>query len=91
MLDSKLLWVLLRFFVVFLWCVLIYLGFIIPSSLSLLMHVAIVLLLLIHLTELPIAFRIGKEKGLTKSIVVIKTMVYGFTWWVPLRRGVINE
>ncbi len=48
-------------------------------------------LLVIHASELVISFKIGKEKGLSTQTIVIKTLIYGFTWWVPVKKGIIEE
>ncbi len=48
-------------------------------------------LVVIHASELPITFKLGKEFGLSSQNVLIKTMLYGFTWWVPLKKGIIDK
>ena len=40
-----------------------------------------------HPLELPIALRIGAERGLKPPTVVLKTLAFGFTWWLGLKRG----
>jgi hypothetical protein len=48
------------------------------------------LLVLLHLTEMPTALRIGQEKGLHPGRVIILNMLFGFTWWLPLSRGILE-
>jgi len=48
-------------------------------------------LTILHPLELAISLPIGKEKGLTPEQVFIKTMLFGFTWWLPLKLGVFDE
>lgn len=49
------------------------------------------LLVLLHLTETPTALHIGHEKGLSALRVFVMNMLFGFTWWVPLRRGILQK
>ncbi|HEX4878527.1 MAG TPA: hypothetical protein VFV39_01675 [Limnobacter sp.] len=42
-----------------------------------------ILLLVAHTLELPIAFMRLKGKNLPPMEVVGKTLLYGFTWWLP--------
>ncbi len=44
-----------------------------------------------HCAEIPVASRVGRERGLSTSRVVVKTVIFGFTWWVALKRGVIEH
>jgi hypothetical protein len=46
------------------------------------------LLELLHLTELPTAVNIGREKGVGLGRALLMNMIFGFTWWVPLKKGV---
>ncbi|HEX4856165.1 MAG TPA: hypothetical protein VFV28_05095 [Limnobacter sp.] len=41
------------------------------------------LLLVAHTLELPIAFLRLRGKNLPATEVVSKTLLYGFTWWLP--------
>ena len=48
-------------------------------------------LALLHLSEIPVAsLRIGKEKGLSAGTVILKTFLFGFTWWLPLKKGILK-
>lgn len=42
----------------------------------------------IHVLELPMAFVAVKDRDIAIGGVVVMTIVFGFTWWVPARRGV---
>ncbi len=48
------------------------------------------LLVLLHVTEMPTALRIGQEKRQNPIKVIIMNMLFGFTWWLPLSRGIIE-
>ncbi|MFN4328348.1 MAG: hypothetical protein ACK4FF_05685 [Limnobacter sp.] len=54
--------------------------------LSLIMPVFLILaglLLVAHTLELPIAFLRLKGQNVKPTEVVSKTLLYGFTWWLP--------
>jgi hypothetical protein len=44
-----------------------------------------------HPLELPISLPIGEKAGLSKQRTVIKTILFGFTWWLPVKLGVFKE
>jgi hypothetical protein len=46
---------------------------------------------ILHPLELAMSLPIGKEKGLAPQRVFIKTMAFGFTWWLPLKLGVFED
>lgn len=48
-------------------------------------------LFLLHVFELKTALRVGHEKGLTDLRIVLKNLLFGFTWWVPLKLGIIQK
>lgn len=39
----------------------------------------------LHILEIPIALTIGRRLHLGTTQIVIKTLFFGFTWWLPLR------
>lgn len=45
---------------------------------------------IIHPLEIAVSYRIGKEKNLSTARIVIMTILFGFTWWLPLRQGIID-
>lgn len=91
MFDNKVFWSLSRALVAITWGILIILGFIFPSQIAGTVKVLALVLLLIHIMETPISVKIGVERGVAKEVAITKTLIYGFTWWIPLKRGVINE
>ncbi len=48
-------------------------------------------LVILHSAELPISLRIGNEKGLSVLYIVTKTLLFGFTWWVPIKKGIFDK
>ena len=51
--------------------------------------ILIALLAVLHITEMRTALAVGKEKGLSAGRIVLMNMLFGFTWWVPLQKGII--
>jgi hypothetical protein len=45
---------------------------------------------LLHLAELPVTVPLARRRGFPPGIAVRKTMLSGFTWWLPFRRGILN-
>ena len=48
-------------------------------------------LLITHVAELPLAMKIGREKNLPAATVAVKTLLFGFTWWLPLKKGILSS
>jgi len=44
-----------------------------------------------HPMELALALSIGRARGLSTLRILVKTMLFGFTWWLPLKLGVIKK
>jgi hypothetical protein len=55
-------------------------------------HVAVRLTLAIlvaHVLELPLAFRMLKDRQPRAARVVVATLLFGLLWWLPARRGLL--
>lgn len=48
------------------------------------------LIVAIHILEIPMAFIAVQDRNIVWGATVLKTLVFGFTWWVPARRGVYH-
>jgi hypothetical protein len=49
-------------------------------------------LLIVHILEIPAAsLKIGRDKKIPVSMIIMKTILYGFTWWLPLKKGIIDR
>jgi hypothetical protein len=48
-------------------------------------------LVLLHTSEITIARKIGSEKNISLLRVAVKTILFGFTWWLPLKKGIITS
>lgn len=51
----------------------------------------VLVLFFIHASEIFVSFKIGKAAGLSSQRIVIKTLLFGFTWWVPLQKGILTR
>jgi hypothetical protein len=50
------------------------------------------LLITLHFVELIlIGFRTGREYGVSTRKSILMCMLYGYTWWLPLRRQMKDE
>lgn len=43
----------------------------------------------LHLSEVPIVLRMLADKNTGKGTVALKTFVFGFTWWLPYKKGIL--
>ena len=91
MLEKKGFWYLLMAGALALWTSAVLVGLVFFSSASWLALVVLVALFVVHCAEIPVASKVGREKGLSTSRVVIKTLIFGFTWWVAVKRGVLEQ
>lgn len=48
-------------------------------------------LFFIHFMELPIAFLATQERPASMVQTILMTMLFGFTWWLPVRLGVFGR
>ena len=48
-------------------------------------------LMVLHLLEIRKAKSVGHGKGLTDQRSWLKNMLFGFTWWLPLERGIFEK
>ena len=46
------------------------------------------LILLAHVLEIPLAMKVLKEKNPALGRLVIGTTLFGFTWWLPAKKGI---
>lgn len=45
-------------------------------------------ILVAHVLELPLAFRVLKPRNPAPLRVFLGTFLFGFTWWLPAKRGI---
>lgn len=69
-------------------------GLIVPftdETVHLIWLIVLIVWVIGHPLELPISMPIGKKAGLSKQRTVIKTILFGFTWWLPVKLGVFKD
>jgi len=44
-----------------------------------------------HPLELILSIGIGRAAGLSALRTIVKTLAFGFTWWLPLKMGVMKN
>lgn len=45
-------------------------------------------ILIAHVLEIPLAIKVLKEKNPSMGRLIVGTVLFGFTWWVPARKGI---
>lgn len=49
------------------------------------------IILMIHCFEIPLAFVLLRgNHGVNSTTKSVMTLLFGFTWWVPMRRGLYH-
>jgi len=48
-------------------------------------------LILLHIVELKTSLAIAKKHKVKTTRAFLMTVIFGFTWWLPLKRGLINR
>jgi len=87
--NSKLFWYAHMTGVFFLWPGIIIAGYV--SDNLFISYIVFGTLLLIHTLEVKKGLSVGKENGFSSSTSVIMTLIFGYTWWVPVKKGVIKK
>ena len=49
---------------------------------------AAVVIFAAHILELPLAFMVLRGRNAAPLRVTLMTLLFGYTWWLPARRGV---
>lgn len=44
-----------------------------------------------HPVELMTSIPIGKKAEISTGTTVLKTLIFGFTWWLPVKMGVLDK
>jgi len=78
---------------VFGWLFILY-GLVIPIDnlyIKWMWYIDIFLSVPVHLLQLFIAVPVGKKSGYTKSQSIVLTILFGATWWKPVRQQLVNK
>ncbi|MDX1668292.1 MAG: hypothetical protein R3194_02640 [Limnobacter sp.] len=49
------------------------------------------LILAAHVLEIPLAINMLKDQDIPKGKIILNTLVFGFTWWLPVSKGLIPK
>ena len=93
MLDNKMFWYANMVGAALAWIFLIY-GLMNPFSSGMTRLVWVIVLLgwgFGHPIELSKSLPVAKKKNIPLKTAIIKTLVFGLTWWYPLERGVFED
>ena len=61
------------------------------SGLVMIWWVVLLLWAVGHPLELMAALPVGKKAGLSLERTIVMTLVFGITWWIPLKLGVFDR
>lgn len=87
--NSKIFWYTLMAGTILLYAISLFIGrLLFPDNcaLSLLIFAGI---LILHIFEIPHARAISRARGLSLSATILMTILFGFTWWLPLKKGIL--
>jgi len=73
------------------WLISILMGIFLFSEVQMMSWSIFIGLVVLHGAEIPIGVKIGKEKGLNTLAAAMKTFAFGFTWWVPMKKGIFTR
>jgi hypothetical protein len=90
MLEKREFWYFLMSGALALWVVVFWLSFLLFPETSIGKVVLPIALFILHLAEVPLSLKIGKFRRISKLRVVLNTLLFGFTWWLPIKRGVLD-
>jgi hypothetical protein len=88
MLQKKFFWVAQQVGLSLFWLVAI--GFLVAGSGATIFLWIAAAVLVAHLLEIPIAFHFLKGRPKSAVRVCLMTLLYGYTWWMPARRGLFS-
>jgi len=86
MLDKKFFWVVQNLVLVAFWLAAI--GSAILGNTRHWLVLVAAMVFVAHLLEVPLAFRLLRGRDASPLRVSLMTLLFGFTWWVPARRGI---
>ncbi len=74
-----------------LWITLILTATLVPSM-SMIAWTVFIALVTLHIIEFPLASKkISATEGISGRTAFIKTLLFGFTWWLALKKGIVDK
>lgn len=46
---------------------------------------------LLHISEILVTIPLAKQRNFPIGIAVLKTLLFGFTWWIPFKQGLLQR
>jgi len=87
--KSKIFWYTLMTGSLALYVLLIIAGRMVFPDSTLLSMVFVAAMFLLHLSEIPHARSISCTREISLPVTIVMTILFGFTWWLPLKKGVL--
>ncbi len=89
--NSKCFWYGLMAGAIGLWIIVILAAILVPS-ISNIAWIIFIALATLHILEFPLASKdISAAKGISGRTAFIKTVLFGFTWWLALKKGIVDQ
>jgi len=88
-LKSKIFWYNLMAGALLLWPAVIILGYFFEKPLW--GWGVFIALIILHASEIKKGMQVGSSRGISKTKSAVKTFIFGFTWWVPLGKNIIDN
>jgi hypothetical protein len=89
--NSKGFWYFLMAGAVGLWVEVLLAAILVPS-ISMIAWIVFIALAALHVLEFPlISKKRADGKGISGRTAFIKTILFGFTWWLALKKGIIEK
>jgi hypothetical protein len=89
--NSKAFWYFLQFGAIGLYAISLLLGYWLFPDSTLCAWSFFAGLVFLHTTEIPFIKDICLEKNIPLSAIVVKTLLFGFTWWLPIKKGITES
>lgn len=89
--NSKVFWYFLMAGAIGLWVAVLIAAILVPSV-SMIAWIVFIALAALHVLEFPlVAKEISDNKGISGRTSFIKTILFGFTWWLALKKCIIEK
>jgi hypothetical protein len=89
--NSKSFWYALMAGSIGLWITVLLAAVLVPS-ISMIAWIIFIALAALHILEFPLASKeISAAKGVSGHTAFIKTILFGFTWWLALKKGIFDK
>lgn len=88
--NSKFFWRFLQLGAICLWIFSLGLGFWFYPEYQMKAWSLFIVVVIIHTSELLLTLRMDSLRNKTTKAIVVNTVLFGFTWWVPVKNGIFE-